>query len=567
MNAMVPLLLNHLWQATIMAAAVLLVGSALGRYRPAMRFRLWTVGSLQFLFPLALLVDLGGLLYQVRPAAAAMRTSLPLARQLGAALFVPASSISTDQIASHWAFPWMALLLAAWACGTLAVLAIWLRAWLRMRALAQNATPLDLGLTVRTVSGPAQLELGVFGVLRPVLFVPEGLPQTLSAGELRAVLAHEMCHVRRRDNLWAALQMLVQAVFWFHPLVWWLGRCMARDRELACDEGTLRHGAQADEYATGLLKVCRHYMSAPAACMAGLSGSDLKRRVLWIAGGALAPALGARVRWLLALLLAGAVATPLAAGMLQSQAAASSPHFEVASIRAWGTHDRLPIGFVVGVQLSPGRVLGQCVGLGSLVYFAYRLTGTERVEGMPKWAQAFCSPTGATNAYLLQATMPKGTTADQARRMMQTLLARRFQFAAHWETRQMPVLALEVAKGGLKVKPSDPALDPPRPRGVASCPVDAPGCQTLCCGSTTMTELAGSLSFVLGRPVIDRTGVSGSYLLGPYGRLQWRGDREATSSLPALPTLLREQYGLDLKTARGLVKVLAITHAARPRPD
>ena len=82
-----------------------------------------------------------------------------------------------------------------------------------------------------------------------------------------------------------------------------------------------------------------------------------------------------------------------------------------------------------------------------------------------------------------------------------------------------------------------------------------------------MTELAGSLSFVLGRPVIDRTGVSGSYLLGTYGKLQWRGDRDATSSLPALPTLLREQYGLDLNAEHGPVKVLIITHAARPRPD
>lgn len=300
-----------------------------------------------------------------------------------------------------------------------------------------------------------------------------------------------------------------------------------------------------------------------------LTPTNVKQRLLRIPHGRLAPDLGAGTRWLLALLVAAAVATPLGAGMLPGPAQAAAPelHFEVASIRAWGAHDRLPVGFGAGVQLSHGRVLGQCVGLNRLVYFAYRLTGTERVEGMPKWADAGCSPSGATNAYLLQATMPVGTTTDQARRMMQTLLAERFQFAAHWETRQMPVLALEVAKGGLKIKPSDPALDPPRPRGVASCPADAPGCQTLCCGSTTMTELAGSLSFVLSRPVIDRTGASGSYLLGRYGVLHWRGERDTTSSLPALPTLLHEQYGLDLKAEHGPVKVLVITHAARPRPD
>jgi uncharacterized protein (TIGR03435 family) len=489
---------------------------------------------------------------------------LPLARQLGTALFVPASNAGLDRAASHGSSPWMALLLMVWACGTIAVLAGWLREWLRIRALVREATPLDLGLPMPTVSGPARLEMGVFGVLGPVLYVPEGLPQALSAGELRAVLAHEMCHVRRHDNLWAALQMLVQAVFWFHPRVWGLGRLMARDRELACVEGTLRQGAPTGEYATGLLKVCKQYTTAPAACMAGLSAADLKKRVLWIAVGALAPALGARLRWLLALLVAAAVATPLAAGMLQSQPTASTPRFEVVSIRAWGAHERLPVGFGAGVQISPGRVLGQCVGLNSLVYFAYRLTGTERVEGMPKWAAAHCSPNGATDAYMLQATMPQGTTTPQARRMMQTLLAQRFQFAAYWETRRMPVLALEIAKGGLKIKPSDPALAPSLPRGAASCPTGAAGCHTYCCGSMTMTELAGGLSFVLGRPVTDRTGASGSYLLGKYGMLQWRGDQDTTSSLPALPTLLHDRYGLDLKAEHGPVKVLVITHAARP---
>src|SRR5690348_16670839 len=123
---------------------------------------------------------------------------------------------------------------------------------------------------------------------------------------------------------------------------------------------------------------------------------------------------------------------------------------------------------------------------------------------------------------------PASTTPADARR----------RFAAHWETREMPILALVVAKGGLKINPADPAKEGPRPRGMASCPVGSPGCVTICCGTSTMAGLAGSLSFVLKRTVVDRTGVAGDFLFGPYGAMHWRGAQDPSSPLPTLPTLL-----------------------------
>ena len=69
-------------------------------------------------------------------------------------------------------------------------------------------------------------------------------------------MAHEVCHVRRRDNLTAALHMLVEAAFWFHPLVWWLGARLVAERERACDEAVLRLGRRPEAYAEGILKVC-----------------------------------------------------------------------------------------------------------------------------------------------------------------------------------------------------------------------------------------------------------------------------------------------------------------------
>ena len=58
--------------------------------------------------------------------------------------------------------------------------------------------------------------------------------------QLEAVIAHELCHVRHRDNLIAAIHMFVETVFWFHPLVWWIGKRMVEERERACDEEVLR---------------------------------------------------------------------------------------------------------------------------------------------------------------------------------------------------------------------------------------------------------------------------------------------------------------------------------------
>lgn len=67
------------------------------------------------------------------------------------------------------------------------------------------------------------LEPGILGVFHPVLLLPAGISERLNDEQLNAILIHELCHVRRRNNLAAALHMLVEALFWFHPQVWWIG--------------------------------------------------------------------------------------------------------------------------------------------------------------------------------------------------------------------------------------------------------------------------------------------------------------------------------------------------------
>ena len=72
--------------------------------------------------------------------------------------------------------------------------------------------------------------------------LPEGLADRLTPAQFKAILAHEFCHVRRRDNFSGAVHMPVEAVFWFHPLVWWIGTRLIEERERAFEEEVLRLG-------------------------------------------------------------------------------------------------------------------------------------------------------------------------------------------------------------------------------------------------------------------------------------------------------------------------------------
>src|SRR5581483_6219205 len=113
----------------------------------------------------------------------------------------------------------------------------------------------------------------------PVLLLPANLFDRLTPGQLHAVIEHELCHVRHRDNLVAALHMFVETVFWFHPMVWWIGKRMVAERERACDEEVLRLGSAPRAYAEGILNVCKSYLPSPLDCASGITGSDLKKRI------------------------------------------------------------------------------------------------------------------------------------------------------------------------------------------------------------------------------------------------------------------------------------------------
>src|SRR5262249_32955108 len=146
------------------------------------------------------------------------------------------------------------------------------------------------------------------------------------------------CHVRRRDNFFAALHMVVEAVFWFHPLVWWIGSRMVEERELACDEDVLRTGCEPAEYATGILKVCRFRAESPIPHISGATNADVKKRLRAILAGTVPHDLNGGKKIVLAMMGVAAFAAPVLLGVLntpaiRAQSAPATPKFEVASIK------------------------------------------------------------------------------------------------------------------------------------------------------------------------------------------------------------------------------------------
>jgi TonB family protein len=270
-------LVNHVWQSTLVAVAIAALAVLLRDDSAHSRYWLWWAASLKFFVPFSLLAALGGALRD----AGAPRIELA---DWPSTLGVLAEPMPE---AAGWA-PLRTALLVIWAGGFACVVGAWIvrafkvRALLRASAPYAGALPRGAGRLEARMSS-ALLEPALVGIVRPVLLLPQGITEHLTRTQLDAVLEHELTHWRRRDNLTAAMHMVVEAVFWFHPLVWWIGARLVEERERACDEAVVRAGHDGRTYAEAILNVCERYVASALKCAAGISGADLKRRVVEIA--------------------------------------------------------------------------------------------------------------------------------------------------------------------------------------------------------------------------------------------------------------------------------------------
>jgi uncharacterized protein (TIGR03435 family) len=326
---------NHLWQSTLGVLVAWLLTQALKQNQARTRYWVWMVASVKLLVPFSLFVALGEWL---RPATTApiespqlataiVKMSQPFVQNIEPVIGFSGAAGGAGPVPHH-SHPWAAILLAAWLCGFLFFLVRWACTWWAIRATVRSASPMSLSMDVPVFSSSRLLEPGVFGIFRPVLLLPEKLMHRLSAAQLRSILAHEMCHIRRRDNLTAAIHMAVEAIFWFHPAVWWIEAHLIEERERACDEAVLQLGNHAEVYAEGILNVCKFYTESPMVCMSGVTGSDLKRRILRIMTEQVAQKLDLSRKLLLGTVALLAVSVPVVFGVLhpgevRAQAAAS----------------------------------------------------------------------------------------------------------------------------------------------------------------------------------------------------------------------------------------------------
>jgi VWFA-related protein len=314
-------LTSHLWQSTWFAAAVALLTLAFRGNRARVRYGLWLCASAKFFVPFSVLIGLGGHMIANR----VVTPHVPITVERIAVSFAEPVTFAAAPAQAERVADWRPITLAGvWACGLAAIALVRLRGWRRVRAALRASRSVDIPAVVEIRSAPGLLEPGVVGLLRPVLLLPDGIMERLTASQLEAVLAHELCHVRRRDNLFAALHMFVEAMFWFHPLVWWIGARMVEERERACDEGVLSLGSEPRTYAEAILGVCKLYVESPLVCVSGVTGADLKKRIEAIMSNRIGLGLNLTKKLLLASAGAAALVGPVVMGVVIGASHASA---------------------------------------------------------------------------------------------------------------------------------------------------------------------------------------------------------------------------------------------------
>jgi len=164
--------------------------------------------------------------------------------------------------------------LFVWLAGLALLVTRTLIGSLRWSRIARRATPLHhaaFDAKRRLAISDDAHEPMVVGIVRPVVLIPPSFLNELDARELAGVFAHELAHVRRRDNATALLHELTCALFWFDPLHWIARRRLLALRERACDEHVLEQGCDARAYASALAKSGHAAIdSAAVACMSGI---------------------------------------------------------------------------------------------------------------------------------------------------------------------------------------------------------------------------------------------------------------------------------------------------------
>ncbi len=612
---------NHLWQSTLFVIVAGLLTLILRDNHARARYGLWLAASVKFLIPFSLLTVLGsqiawwrgpsetnGGVYMAMDQLSQpfSQSRLPLISQT-----MPATR-SAGPIELLWPF-----LAAIWLCGIAVVVLAWYVRWRRISAAIRKAEPLREGREVESLRSLEQtegmsrqiemrvsrtsLEPGIFGIFRPVLVWPQGISERLEQEHLEAILAHELCHARRRDNLSAAVHMVVEAIFWFHPIVWWLGARLLQERERACDEHVLEMGSDRQIYAESILKICEFCVGSPLDFVAGVTGADLKKRIIHIMTKSVARKLDFSKKLLLSMAGLAAVAVPIVLGALsatRSVAASQAqipggipPVYEAVSIKPISIQPNESANRAASMGFTADKFSATHVTLQTLIKAAYKVEDNQ-ISGAPNWLTTEKFDIGAKwDKSVVDALqgLSENQLIVERRRMLQEFLADRFKLALHREFQHFPAYDLVIAKNGPKFQEAKPGDTYPNgfkdSDGVARA-----GLMYLAKGQLTgqgvpiallVRKLSGELSRESGGSIIqDKTGLNGNYDF----TLHWTpgesqdsifraaeggqpgAGRQASSESAATSifTALQEQLGLKLEAQSGPADILVIDHAEKP---
>lgn len=604
---MIASLTNHLWQSTLFALAAALLTLAFRNSRAAVRYWIWLGGSLKFLLPFSILIDAGS---HLRPAPHPQAIS-PAPISVAVVQFTqPFRQVAGVAAPTPHPTNWLPLVLAVWACGLLTIVAIRCRAWLGIRAAIRAGAAVDIAAPLPVHSTPELLEPGVVGLFRPLLLVPADIKDRLTPAQLAAVIAHETQHVNRRDNLNSALHMVVETLFWFHPMVWWIGARLIAEREKACDEAVLTEGHEPDVYAEGIIRICRGYVSSPLPCASGVSGADMKKRIQSILTGHVPQRLTLLRKSLLAAVTVAATSAPIVIGIINGPAlraqfrSGSAPRFAAAFIKPCGSATLEPgrSGRGGGASLGstpvsvdakgnfilpeiPARLFVSCATPRDLIQAAYvTFAGghedeavVERPDRFPVEGPAWI----ASDGYSIDATPDSAQNQDTLNGpMLQGLLEDRFQLKVHRETRQVQGYAITVASSGFKAPAFRPGeclpinfgqfkaaanrarfagwlLEPAVPRNY--CPNGGGGLNPsvqIQARGVTVDEFVNTFLLFAGKPVANRTGIRGLYDF----QLQFAADDPVNNAIAALDA----QLGLKAEPAILPQEVLVVDSIQQP---
>jgi uncharacterized protein (TIGR03435 family) len=229
--------------------------------------------------------------------------------------------------------------------------------------------------------------------------------------------------------------------------------------------------------------------------------------------------------------------------LLPQTAVTARPSFEVASIKPNTTNEPRYYAF----HLGDDRFLGTNISLKDWIKIAWGVNDQE-ITGAPQW-------TSSENFDIDAKAERPVRSIDEGFQMLKSLLEDRFSLKVHREMKDEPMYSLVVAKNGLKMKPS---LDQTGTTGG----VKEVRFGRIAGDAVPVSMIAGILTGLAGRRVLDKTGVTGRYDVD----LRYTPDLEPTDS-PEEQSLfgaLQTQLGLKLESTRGPVEILIVDHIERP---